>query len=125
MVVSYKQGKGKAGREEWGLFFNDRLNEPLVDRIKRLTRWREDSLADKFADIWSALCGRLHDKRRPEDYQEGRDRVTISQSVLNPEQCLACAALLYAKNYPLEIVPPMVVWEEELRRAGERNGGSI
>jgi len=113
-------GRGKAGKEGWGYFFNDAANDAVKRRIMRLTGWSQDSVKDQFSNIWSTLCGWVHDKRRPEDYQQGLDRITISQAILNPEQCLACASLLHVKAYPFEIIPAMKAWEEELARNNSR-----
>ena len=116
MATYNPQGKGKADKAMWASFFGDTLNRSVVERITRLTKWLADSLPDRFVAIWRTLSGTVHDKRWPEDYENSQDKVTISNKVLDPESCLAVAALLLEKGYPVELDPPVAAWDEEEKR---------
>lgn len=113
-MFTYKKGRGWVESGDWKLFFDDPSNSEVTERILRLTGWNEKSLPDHMVSIWKILCGRLHDKRSADDYQRDTDKITISGQLLTQEQCLACAALLHFKYYPVEIVPQLTAWEEEV-----------
>lgn len=116
-MATYKpEGKGKADKAMWASFFGDALNLSVVERITRLTKWLADSLPDRFVAIWRTLSGTVHDKRRPEDYHQSLEKVTVSDKVLDPESCLAVAALLLERGYPVELDPPVAAWDEEEKR---------
>ena len=115
MLLTYRGGKGKPDEELWRLYFDDQINESVVRRIVRLTGWKSDSLPARFVSMWRTLSGTVHDKRTPADYQRANDAITVSERALDPESCLAAAALLLENVYPLELDPPRAMWDQDLK----------
>jgi hypothetical protein len=118
-----KEGKGKVSEKTWAAFFNNKSQASLVERITKLTRWKEESLPSRFVSVWRLLSSRVHKKKTPAGYARAKRRVIISGDVLDEESCLATAALLDEMKYPVELAPPMDRWDGDLESRGARPTG--
>jgi hypothetical protein len=118
-----KEGRGKVSEKTWAAFFSNTSQASLVERITKLTRWKEESLPSRFVAMWRLLSSRVHKKETPADYARARRRVIISGGVLDEESCLAVAALLDEMKYPVELAPPMDRWDADVESRGGRPTG--